>query len=169
MGSILAVDVYYNDDDKTALAAGVIFTSWNDVKPLAEVSTTVSNVLPYEPGSFYKRELPCLIALIKDVKQEIDTIIIDGFVDVDGHAGLGRYLYEALDKKIPIIGVAKTQFKNTECIQLVRKSTSSLTPIYVTSIGIELEVACICIDAMHGDFRIPTLLKRVDHLSRNIS
>jgi deoxyribonuclease V len=38
--------------------------------------------------------------------------------------------------------------------------------LYITAEGIELETAKEYIHAMQGDFRLPTLLKRVDQLCR---
>ncbi len=45
----------------------------------------------------------------------LETIIIDGYVWLEEPKifGLGMYLYEALNRKYPIIGVAKSRFKNT--------------------------------------------------------
>lgn len=36
-------------------------------------------ILPYEPGSFYKRELPCILSLLKDIYKQLDAIVIDGY------------------------------------------------------------------------------------------
>jgi len=43
----------------------------------------------------------------------------------------------------------------------------STNPLYITSEGIELEIAADLILNMHGIYRIPTLLKKVDQLCRN--
>jgi len=43
----------------------------------------------------------------------------------------------------------------------------STNPLYITSEGIELEKSADLILNMHGDYRIPTLLKKVDQLCRN--
>jgi deoxyribonuclease V len=42
----------------------------------------------------------------------------------------------------------------------------SLSPLYVSAAGMHLSDAMHHIQEMHGEFRIPTLLKRVDQLSR---
>jgi len=42
----------------------------------------------------------------------------------------------------------------------------SRRPLYVNSVGIDLEEAKQKIIAMHGDFRVPTLLKLADRESR---
>ena len=39
-------------------------------------------------------------------------IIVDGYVWLgdESHPGLGGHLYAALDRKVPVIGVAKTRY-----------------------------------------------------------
>jgi deoxyribonuclease V len=41
----------------------------------------------------------------------------------------------------------------------------SRQPLFVTSVGLE-DDAAQCVRKMHGEFRMPTLLKRVDQLCR---
>ena len=64
----------------------------------------------------------------------------------------------------PVIGVAKTSFVGATATPVIRGA--SATPLYVTAIGIEQAVAAAQITAMHGPFRIPTLIKRADTLAR---
>ena len=46
------------------------------------------------------------------------------YIDNDGNYGLGGYLYQALDSKIPIIGVAKRAFHaNKETVKEVFRGT----------------------------------------------
>lgn len=68
---ILAVDVHYKD--QKALVAGVLFENWDDDYPCEIFMSTVSNIEKYEPGQFYKRELPCILKLLEDevTQQEI--------------------------------------------------------------------------------------------------
>ena len=67
--------------------------------------------------------------------------------------------------EIPVIGVAKSRYKDTprDC-ELIRGQ--SLKPLYITSVGIELEKAKEFISSMHGKHRIPTLLKIVEMSSK---
>ena len=76
-------------------------------------------------------------------------------------------MYEALDKKIPIIGVAKRNFAtlNKNKIELLRGN--SLRPLYITSVGISKEEATEHIKSMHGDYRMPTLLKKLDQETKS--
>lgn len=129
------------------------------------ISYEYENVAPYEPGKFYKRELPCILKLLKQVDlSSLEAIVIDGhcYIDNNKSFGLGGYLWEALDKLIPIIGVAKKQFINTEEVSKEILRGESKTLLYVSSIDFELKTAIGKIKDMHGDYRIPTILKLVD-------
>ena len=118
------------------------------------------------PGEFYQRELPCLLEALKGL-DDIEYIVVDGYVwlDIETHKGLGLHLYEALEKKVPIIGVAKAKFGNTPKVcELLRGE--SVKPLYITSKDMDLEEAKMAIASMHGKYRFPTLLKEVDSLAR---
>ena len=164
---IFAADVQYTDN--SALAAGLLFSGWESDAADGKIIKRIDNIAPYEPGSFYKRELPCILALLEDVDKKPDAIVVDGFVKLgaEGRDGLGMHLYNAISRETPVIGVAKKEFTGTppEC-QLLRGK--SRKPLYITSVGISLEKAKKLIGNMHGDNRIPTLLKKVDQLCRGI-
>jgi len=109
----------------------------------------------------------CLVcSALKDL-DDIECIVVDGYVwlDEESHKGLGLHLYEALEKKVPIIGVAKAKFGNTpkEC-ELLRGE--SVKPLFITAKDMPLEEAKKAIASMHGKYRFPTLLKEVDSLAR---
>jgi len=159
---ILAIDVHYKAE--YAKSVGVLF-NWRDEKPIESIVTIKTDVAEYIPGQFYKRELPCLLALIANVDlAKVNAIVVDGHVYIDnqkGH-GLGGYLWEALNQKIPVIGVAKRAFhKNEETNQPVLRGESQ-NPLYVSAIGLPLEDAVQWIQEMHGDFRMPTILQILD-------
>lgn len=164
---ILAVDVFYYSTKGNI--AGVIFENWTDERPAVELIAKIDTIEKYEPGSFYKRELPCILKLIKDHSLHPDFIVIDGYVFTDGisRPGLGFYLYNSLSCKTPVIGVAKSYFNGIPpyCKLLRGKSKR---PLFITSIGINLELAKECIAKMHGKSRIPSLLKLADQLSKKI-
>lgn len=109
------------------------------------------------------------MSILKKISLEnIEAIVIDGFVNLDdsGKLGLGGHLYEALNRAIPIIGVAKNDFIDLiHGKRLVYRGTSA-KPLYITAAGMELNVAADFIKSMHGDFRIPTLLKQLDVLTK---
>lgn len=165
---ILAVDVQYEGDN--AVVAGIIFKSWGSGSASRELVVELQDIAPYEPGAFYKRELPCILALLQQVSEPLECIVVDGFVTL-GRAskpGLGMHLYNALDQQVPVIGVAKKSFKDTpdECALLRGKSEK---PLYITCAGVELKPAKDFIAGMSGSHRLPLLLKRADQLCRGIN
>lgn len=162
---ILAVDVDYRNAE--AVVAGVCFKAWADEKPDKIYYCTISEIEDYEPGEFYKREMPCILQLIREYSLTPNVIVIDGFVLLgeDSTPGLGMHLYYALGENIPIIGVAKKAFKGTSPKTEILRG-KSLKPLFVTSIGMDFESAKSNILSMHGMHRIPTLLKQVDRVCR---
>lgn len=80
---ILAVDVDYREDK--AVAARVLFQNWEDSEPVQELISEIHKVAEYEPGQFYKRELPCVLALLQQLEQVPEFIVIDGYVYLDGN------------------------------------------------------------------------------------
>jgi deoxyribonuclease V len=161
----LAVDVHYRKED--AVVAGVTFADWHTCEPDQTLITQLSRVASYEPGQFYKRELPCILELLKQVNPLPNCIVIDGYVYLgsDAKPGLGKHLYDALQGQCVIIGVAKKRFKGTP-VEAELFRGDSRRPLYVTSAGIDQAEAKQCIKNMCGVFRIPTLLKKVDQLCR---
>lgn len=162
---ILAIDVQYTD--RGSACAGVAFDEWGAVEPKATYTSTLSTVSEYVPGEFYLRELPCILNLLREHDLQPDTILVDGYVFLDGkaRAGLGKYLFDALEGKVPVIGVAKTSFADISAeFQLTRGG--SRKGLFVTSAGVDVEIAKSNIAAMHGSNRIPKLLKMVDQLCR---
>jgi deoxyribonuclease V len=157
-------DADYRED--YAVAGCVLFQEWTDSKSTAEYVEIVYDIEPYQPGQFYLRELPCLLKVLGKVVEPISIIIVDGYVWLDSSKkpGLGAKLYEALNDAIPIIGVAKSSFADSTGIAVIRGT--STRPLFVTSVGIEPQIAAEYIQQMHGANRIPTLLKRVDTLCR---
>lgn len=161
---IAALDVHYDEASKTATAAAVVVESWEDAEPVAEYTASCTFSEPYVPGEFFKRELPCLLAVLEKVRETLNVIVIDGYVTLGDKPGLGMRLWEALPTKVPIVGVAKTRFHSAAAIEISRGE--SKTPLFITAVGIELADAAEGIREMHGPFRIPTLLKRADQLAR---
>ncbi len=161
---IAALDVCYDEDALTGQGAAVIFERWEDAVPLSEYTAAFNGVEPYVPGRFFKRELPCLLAVLEKVHEPLDQIVVDGFVALGDRPGLGMHLWEALDRRVAVIGVAKNHIRYATPVEVVRGS--SKRPLYVTAVGIDPPAAVEAIRRMHGANRIPTLLKRVDRLTR---
>ncbi|MCE2594357.1 endonuclease V [Motilimonas cestriensis] len=163
----LVIDVHYNNNE-FAVASGVLFSDWESSSYTSKLSVKINDIEPYQPGSFFKRELPCILALLNEIKDDVEVIVIDGYVTL-GEArqdGLGSHLYNNLNTKVPIIGVAKNRFAGTPEQCEVLRGTSK-KPLYVTSIGISQSEAKKFIQQMHGEYRVPTLLKLVDSECRN--
>lgn len=166
---ILAFDTYYFDEKAKTVC--LEFSEWNEDKNFKVYTEIIDNVEEYIPGEFYKRELPCILSLLNQIDLAIiDVIVVDGFVYLndEGKYGLGGYLYEKLNKQIPIIGVAKTNFASIEINKKALFRGDSKKPLYITSIGIDLEEAFNKVESMHGEFRFPTLLKELDRLTKEI-
>jgi deoxyribonuclease V len=163
---ILAIDVDYREDK--AFAAGVLFEQWEAAEPTLTVVVQISEVEDYQPGSFYKRELPCILKLLMELEQLPDYIVIDGYVYLDkyGKCGLGKYLYDALQEQSVVIGVAKSRFKDTPTDWEVYRGDSQ-RPLYVNAVGTSNAEAKDLILKMYGEHRIPVLLKMADYLSKH--
>ncbi len=165
---ILAIDVYYTE--KGAKTVGVGFENWGDQSPMATFIDHNSEIAEYESGEFYKRELPCILRLLDQIDlSQLDCIVIDGYVILNdtGKLGLGGHLYEILEHKIPIIGVAKTRFAQNEKNNRKVLRGESQKPLWITAAGIGLEEAAQKIQNMHGEYRMPTLLKQLDMLTKS--
>jgi deoxyribonuclease V len=160
---IAAVDVHYDDGARSARAACLVFDAWDAAVPVASYAVTVADVAPYEPGAFYRRELPCLLAVLDLVQESIEIVIVDGYVDLElGHPGLGRHLHAA--RGSVVVGVAKTHYRDAQAVSVVRGTSRS--PLYVSAAGLSSYDAAAKIRGMHGAHRIPALLQQVDALSR---
>src|ERR1700760_895189 len=159
----VAVDVHY-PGEKEARAAVV---ATHD-RAFAEIAWTRTAMVipgaPYQPGEFFRRELPALRAVIP-ASEELALIVIDGYVDLDpaGRPGLGAHVHA--EYGVPVIGVAKTPFRTaTHAARVLRGQ--SRKPLYVTAAGISVADAAHLVTGMAGKFRLPDALKLADRLAR---
>ena len=164
---IACFDVYYFDD--YAQACSIIFQTVPYERVISKYCIPVKTFNAYVPGEFYKRELPCLLQVYARIKEKINIIIVDGYTLLgEGKKGLGGHFHEALGKEVPVIGVAKTYFKG--CVNCIKVYWGkSIKPLYVSSVGIDLNFSAKLIGNLQGKHRIPEALKAVDLLSREIS
>jgi deoxyinosine 3'endonuclease (endonuclease V) len=166
---ILALDVAYPDDTQ-GYPVAVAFTEWGAAVPAATYAATVSPIAAYEPGAFYKRELPCLLAVLTQVDlSEVSCVVVDGYVTLgtEQRPGLGQHLYEALGSRVPVVGVAKTRFLGVapQVVPVLRGQSQN--PLYVTSVGLPVAEAARLVAGMHGEYRFPTLLKLLDDSTKS--
>jgi len=162
---LACIDVAYSQD--SAIAAVILFESWTREKPNHQYVMPTMGVDPYVPGEFFRRELPPILEAIHQLSDLPRTILVDGYVwlnEREKRKGLGAHLYDALNERVPIIGVAKNAFSESDATPVYRGE--SRRPLYVTSVGIDTPAARRAVRSMHGDSRIPTLLKAVDRLCR---
>jgi deoxyinosine 3'endonuclease (endonuclease V) len=106
--------------------------------------------------------------LEKSDLRKVEAIIIDGYVILDnnGKSGLGGHLFKELNENIPIIGVAKTSFRdNSKYVKELYRGLSK-NPLFITSKGMTIEEATDKIRKMKGNFRIPSLLTRLDRKTK---
>ncbi|WP_211226574.1 endonuclease V [Pedobacter glucosidilyticus] len=163
---ILAMDVHYREN--VAKAVGALF-KWESDAPNELIVKYIDDVSEYIPGEFYKRELPCIREIIDSADlNRIAVIIVDSHIYINNNReyGLGGKLWQELGQRIPVIGVAKSSFKdNQETITPIKRGNSK-KPLYISSIGIELEVAARLILNMKGKYRLPDILKTLDSVTK---
>ena len=178
---IIAFDTYYYNG--FSYTVGGVFKSWVDSDACYYVTSKRDCIdAEYKSGELYKRVLPCIMQCLSmiDIKN-IDTIIVDGYVwlSEDGKElvkGLGARLYDEIVKKydinnICVVGIAKNPYhvKIPNCVE-VEHGLDSKKPLYVTCSTPEFaEYYSILIKKMHGDYRIPTIIKAIDSKTREFS
>ncbi|MCB9706455.1 MAG: endonuclease V [Myxococcales bacterium] len=171
-GAIVATDVHYRiDAEGRARAAAVVFDRWEEPRPRRELVALHGANADYEPGAFFRRELPCLLAVLDPLLTEeaIAAVIVDGYVDLGDRPGLGHHLFDALRGagwRGAVIGVAKTPFRGARPVEVLRGG--SLRPLHVTALGLDPALAAAGVAAMAGEHRLPILLGWVDHLARGL-
>lgn len=162
-GLAAAVDVYYPASGG-ARAAAVLAADISFSQVVAQRVVAVDEVLPYQPGLFYRRELSPLLAVLAG-QDELRLVVVDGYADLDPHGrpGLGAHLHAELG--IPVIGVAKSVFRTaTHAIPVLRGTSSR--PLFVTAAGLARECAADVVRHMAGSYRVPDAMRRADALAR---
>lgn len=159
-----AVDVHY-DDQGRARAALVVCADLSFSTVVSEHVADIARAAPYVPGELYRRELPCIQAVLA-AGPRLALLIVDGHATLDpqGHPGLGARTANAIG--IPVIGVAKTPYRTaTHAAQVIRGPGTR--PLYVTAAGgVSTAEAARIVAAMAGPHRIPQALARADRLAR---
>ena len=166
---LIALDVAYGDGPgKPAHAAGVLFADWKAVRPLRALRVEVAAVASYAPGAFFERELPCLLKVLREVREAPAIAIVDGYVWLaDSRPGLGAHLHEALGRSTVVVGVAKTPFKGDTWSAAVIRGHST-RPLRITAAGMDQDVAARHIATMRGPHRLPDMLRLADRMARGL-
>ena len=161
-----AVDVGYPPSGG-ARAALVLSDGPRFERLTAALVTLLEDVAPYQPGQFYKRELPAVRAVLAELSELPGLLVVDGYVDLDpdGTPGLGRHVHRDLGQ--PVIGVAKTAFRSAVHALPVRRGLST-RPLYVTAAGMDPGTAAELVRELSGPHRIPHALRAVDRLSKGL-
>ena len=159
------LDVSY--EHSRSIAACVMFRRWGDAVPAEVVRTVAPAARGYRVGRFYERELPCLLAVLDHACRRFDTVVIDGYVHLDDRVGkgLGAHLFESLPYRPAVVGVAKRPLAVATGVIPVYRGASR-RPLYVSAAGWPAGAAAAAIEAMHGPYRLPTLLKLADRCAR---
>lgn len=165
-GPMVIVDVDYRDS--YAIAAAIVANSIDASVANETRIAKIDKVEAYRPGHFFERELPCILQVLQSIQSPYRVVVIDGYVELDdsGRLGLGGHLHARLPKGISVIGIAKTAFHGSSFAIPVLRGKSQ-KPLFVTSRGIDKKDAAKFVAKMHGDHRLPTLVKLVDSLARN--
>jgi deoxyribonuclease V len=158
-----AVDVHYSAMGG-AWAALVVTADRRFTYVVEERVYWSADAAPYQPGSFFLRELPAIEAVLASA-EALDLVVVDGYVDLDPSArpGLGAHLYKRI--QIPVIGVAKKAFRTATHAAVVHRGGSQ-RPLYVTAAGLAVDEAATIVTEMAGAYRMPDALRRVDALAR---
>lgn len=169
--NIAFLDVHYQG--AAARAACVLAESWAAASPSLTRVRDVEAVASYEPGSFYRRELPCLVAVLQLLPAPPDIAVVDGYVWLapGDRPGLGAHLYQALGRTVPVVGIAKTVFSHaassSSVIPVLRGA--SRKPLFITAVGMPPELAAEFVRHMAGSYRIPTMVSLTDRLARGLA
>jgi deoxyribonuclease V len=161
--TIGVTDVHY-DDRGGAKAALVVYRDRACAQVENEYVADIARTVRYEPGELFRRELPCIQAVIA-LGPPLDLLAVDGYATLDPHGrpGLGAHASAAIG--VPVIGIAKTPFRTaTHAIAVLRGSATR--PLYVTTAGFDIAEAARLTADMAGPHRIPSALARADALAR---
>jgi deoxyribonuclease V len=164
---LACVDAEYQSTEGPAVASCVVYERCDSAGSREERVVVIPRVAPYKPGQFYERELPCILKVLEEVQTPIDIVIVDAYVwlDEEETPGLGAHLHRALRGRVAVIGVAKEPFGDYQGQRRVVRGGSQ-KPLFITGVGIDVDVAAKCVQRMHGAHRVPTLLRRADQLCR---
>jgi len=179
---VAGVDVGFEDDGAVTRAA-VAVLSFPELKPIEHAIARQPTRFPYVPGYLSFREIPAVLAALKQLKIKPDLLLCDG----QGLAHPRRFglaCHLGLLTDIPSVGVAKSlligehdrlpQKKGSrvplrdgnEIIGAVLRTRDSVKPVYV-SVGhrISLETAIDYVLHCTTKYRLPETTRAAHHLA----
>jgi deoxyribonuclease V len=107
-----------------------------------------------------------LVGVLGMLKTRPAIVVIDGYVWLDeGRPGLGARLFEALGGRTPVVGIAKTAFRDAGWARAVVRGRSA-KPLFVTAAGLGLDDAAEGVRSMAGAHRLPAMVAEADRLAR---
>lgn len=154
---ILIMDVQYGE---TNWAAGLVYDNWESAAPSNRVRVDCGVVEEYEPGEFYRRELPALLQVVGLLRPTV--LVIDGYVHLPHKPGLGAHLHAATG--LPVLGIAKKRFEGVPDSWGVLRGESQ-KPLFVSAIGIDNPKEIV--RRLPGRYRIPEWVQSVDRFARH--
>lgn len=183
--TIAAADISYSLRDKNLFAAVVLF-SFPELKFItAKAAKSVAN-FPYVPGYLSFREIPALISIFEELKENVDVILCDGHgIAHPRRFGIACHIGVLLDK--PSIGCAKSKlignyaeppaekashsdlFDCDEKIGIVLRTRQNVKPLFISP-GHKLsfdDCRTIVLNCL-GRYRIPEPLRFAHHYVNRI-
>ena len=164
---VVTIDADYREALDKGHVAGIVSETPFDPLPLRTVTDIIGHIEAYQPGQFYRRELQCVDAVMKQLDGgQIEMILVDGYADFGTErAALGSYVYDKYH--LPVIGIAKNPFRGCVLKDTEVFRGDSRRPLFVTCRGIAPEDAKEIVRKMAGRYRIPDLVKLADKAARN--
>jgi deoxyribonuclease V len=153
---VAGVDCSYLDDH---VIGGAVVIDYESLKPVEQAHVVLSLKFPYIPGLLAYREAAAMIAAFREVRHDVDILMIDGFgVNHPRMCGIATHVGVKLD--IPTIGVGKSFLCGETCGDYICQSGervgkmvysgSSKRPVYVSpghkvSLDTAVEIVTHCI------------------------
>ncbi len=163
---LICIDAAYRED--IGVACGIVFDNLSSSTPLGCHALSIEGLPGYVPGSFYLREMPLAVKVLQGLDEELEMVFIDAYVWLPGRrAGFGAHLYNALNGRTPVIGMAKKRFNaHHSCVRVLRGGSNR--PLYVTAAGISEVMAAKIVREMAGRYRVPDMMRLADQQARRL-
>jgi deoxyribonuclease V len=187
---VAGLDVAYAGDGTGSgdrVAAAVVVLDARTLAPVERATAVAETSFPYVPGLFAFRELPTLIAALRQLETVPDLLVCDGHgLAHPRRFGLACHL--GVITGIPTAGVAKTPFTGKhdpaalgpergafaplvddgETVGRALRTQRGVKPVFVsTGHRIDLDTACRHVLALAPQYRLPQTTRLADRLCRD--